>query len=155
MKSHFPDFMLIPGVGKATPSLVMLLAPPELPASRRPGQGTLGGSFPGLSSGGLSTSTATAGRAQFARPECGDILVVVSRTRHRLTPSQATRRPGVGLTHSPGLPTLMPIEERGPIGPRTPPSRQDGQDRNWPSCSLQPEARTAIEAEIAALWARS
>ncbi len=121
MKRHVLDFLLIPGVGKATPSLVMLLAPPKLPASRRPGQGTPGGSLPGLSSSGLSTSSAAEGRAQFARPECGDILVVVARTRHRLTPSQAaTRRPGVGLTHTPGLPTLMPIEEGGPIEPGLP-----------------------------------
>lgn len=37
----------------------------------------------------------------------------------------------------------------------TPPSRQDGQGRNWPSYSLQPEARAAIEAEIAVLWAKA
>jgi hypothetical protein len=34
----------------------------------------------------------------------------------------------------------------------TPPSRQDAQGRTWPSYSLQPEARAAIEAEIAVLW---
>lgn len=37
----------------------------------------------------------------------------------------------------------------------TPPCRPDAQGRQWPSYSLQPEARAAIEAEIARLWSRA